>query len=97
MSQPVPLNANADRPVPIRYTPSVHMKMLRRPSLSDSFPNTSGPGHLPQQVHRAGRRCLGRGQGEVSDWVRTPVTELATVIDRPSRIHAVPSPSTMRV
>ena len=33
----------------------------------------------------------------VSDWVRTPVTELATVIDRPSRIQAVRSPRTMRV
>src|SRR6476660_6266816 len=33
----------------------------------------------------------------VSGWVRTPVTELATVICRPSRIQAPPSPRTMRV
>jgi hypothetical protein len=33
----------------------------------------------------------------VSGWVSTPVTELAMVICRPSRIHAAPSPHTMRV
>ena len=33
----------------------------------------------------------------VSGWMRTPVTELAIVIWRPSRIHAAPSPATMRV
>ena len=33
----------------------------------------------------------------VSGWVNTPVTELAIVICSPSRIHAAPSPATMRV
>ncbi len=33
----------------------------------------------------------------VSGWVSTPVTELAIVIWSPSRIHAAPSPQTMRV
>ena len=33
----------------------------------------------------------------VSGWVSTPVTELAIVICNPSRIHAAPSPATMRV
>ena len=33
----------------------------------------------------------------VSGWVNTPVTELAIVICNPSRIHAAPSPATIRV
>ena len=33
----------------------------------------------------------------VSGWVSTPVTELAIVICNPSRIHAAPSPATIRV
>src|SRR5262245_3321841 len=33
----------------------------------------------------------------VVGWVSTPVTELAIVICRPSRIHAAPKPATMRV
>jgi hypothetical protein len=33
----------------------------------------------------------------VSGWTKTPVTELAIVIWRPSRIHAAPSPATIRV
>src|SRR6185295_5049502 len=33
----------------------------------------------------------------VSGWTSTPVTELAIVIWRPSRIHAAPRPATMRV
>jgi hypothetical protein len=33
----------------------------------------------------------------VLGWVSTPVTELAIVICKPSRIHAAPNPQTIRV
>ena len=73
------------------------MNSLRRPSLSDSRPKYSAPTTSPARYTVATRPAAADERPSVSGFVRMSVTELATVISRPSRIHATPSATTIRV
>jgi hypothetical protein len=88
---------NAASPVPNRYSSSVTISSRRRPSRSDILPKTSAPTTWPTRYTDAMSPISVEVMSSVSGCVSTPVTELAIVICRPSRIHAAPSPMTMRV
>jgi len=65
--------------------------------LSDSLPNTSAPTTSPTRYTVPIEAARTVDRFSVLAWVSLPLTELAIVISRPSRIQAVPSPSTSRV
>ena len=73
------------------------MKRLRRPSLSESRPKNSAPTTSPTRYTVARRPTAAEDRPRVSGWLSVSATALATVISRPSRIHATPSATTIRV
>src|SRR6478609_2070317 len=73
------------------------MKRLRRPSLSDSRPKNSAPTTSPARYTLATRPTAAEDRPRVSGWVSVSATALATVISKPSRIHATPSATTILV
>src|SRR6476619_1849685 len=73
------------------------MKRLRRPSLSESRPKNNAPTTSPARYTDATSPAAVEDSPSVSGWVRTSVTELATVISSPSRIHATPRAITIWV
>jgi hypothetical protein len=73
------------------------MNSLRRPSLSDIWPNTTAPITSPTRYSVPIDAACVVDRPRVVGWFSLLATELAIVMDRPSRTQAVPRPSTRRV
>src|SRR2546423_13586346 len=73
------------------------MKRFRRPHLSDMRPKNSAPTTSPARYTVAISPTCVEESPRVSGLVRVSATALATVISRPSRIHATPNAVTSRV
>src|ERR1700722_18889440 len=86
-----PAGVIAVSPLPTRYTPSVIMNRLRRPSLSDSWPKNSAPMTSPMRYQVAMSATELADSPRAALWVRSGPTFAAIVISSPSRTQATPS------
>ena len=73
------------------------MNRFRRPSLSESRPKINAPTICPIRYTVAIKPTDVDDIASVSLSARTPATELAMVISRPSKTHATPSAITILV